>query len=191
MAAQTEPKDKPKSTFTEPVVDSNSTIKETIKSEPEKDIFVWKAPSRPFKRRTRQFWLTTIAIAAIFGLVMFLAEGAMPVILIVAIVFLVYVYSTVEPEIIEYKITNMGIKIQNSPTVWNLLTRFWFSRRFDNDLLIFEMVTFPGRLEIVINSKDKDTIKKDLLIYLPEEEIPPSSLDRAASWFAKKMPGNQ
>lgn len=188
MAAQIDNKNLPKSTFTEAKAENTGPVEAKI--EPEKTLYMWKAPSRPFKRRSKQFWMTTIAIGTIFGLVMFLAEGALPVILIVSIIFLVYVYSTVEPEIIEYQITNQGIKIQDKGTDWGQLVRFWFSRRFDNDLLVFQVITFPERLEVVINSKDKDPIKKILSKYLSEEEIPPSSLDRAASWFAKRMPGN-
>jgi uncharacterized membrane protein len=54
------------------------------KTELEKDLVVWNAPSRPFKRRDKQFYLTTISIAGIVCLILFLAEGAMPVILIIS-----------------------------------------------------------------------------------------------------------
>ena len=162
-----------------------------VRPEPERDLFAWKAPSRPFKRRDRQFWVTVGAIAGISGLVLFLIEGAMPVILIISLVFLFYVLSTVPPEEIEYKITNKGIKVVDKRTDWELLTRFWFSRRFDSELLVFEMVTIPGRLELVVNSKDKDALKKVLSEYLNEEEASPSNLDKAANWFAKKLPGNK
>ena len=160
------------------------------KYEAERDIFVWKAPSRPFKRRNREFYVTLIAIAAIVGLVLFLVEGFMPVILIVSLVFLFYVLSTVEPENVEYKVTNKGISIATTKTTWDKMIRFWFTRRFDNTLLIFETTNLPGRLELVINPEEKNALQKALLEYLPEEESPPSSLDKAANWFAKKMPGN-
>lgn len=162
-----------------------------VRQEAEKDLFIWKAPARPFKRRDKQFWMTLIAIAGVFGLILFLVEGAMPVILIISLVFLFYVLSTVEPEEIECKITNKGIKIADKRTDLGNLTRFWFSRRFNSELLVFEMAILPGRLEMVINSKDREAIRKALSPYLPEEEAPPSGLDRAANWFAKKLPGNQ
>ena len=90
----------------------------TLQREPERDLVTWTAPARPFKRRDRQFYVTTFAIAGIVSLVLFLAEGAMPVILIISLVFLYYVLSTVEPESIEYKITNRGIKIAGRLTPW-------------------------------------------------------------------------
>ena len=164
--------------------------KEEVVREPEKDLVTWTAASRPFKRRNREFYITLIAIAAIVGLVLFLVEGFMPVILIVSLVFLFYVLSTVEPEKIEYKITTKGIFIALKRTDWNLISRFWFSRRFESELLVVQTFVLPGRLELVIDPDKKEEIKKALLKYVPEEEVPPSGLDRAAMWFSKKLPGN-
>lgn len=157
---------------------------------PEKELFTWNAAERPFKRRDRDFWVTLLSIAAIAGLVLFLVEGVMPVILIISLLFLFYVLSTVEPGQIPYAITNKGVKVAGRLTSWEVVTRFWFSRRFDDSLLIFEILSLPGRLELVVNSKDKEELKKVLGKYAPEEEVPPTNLDKAANWFAKKLPGN-
>jgi len=154
----------------------------------EKTLFVWRAPSRPFKRRNKDFWMTVMAIAGVFGLILFLVEGVMPVILIISIIFLFYVLSTVEPESIEYTVTDRGVKIADKRTDMELLTRFWFARRYNDELLVFETRMVPGRLELVINTKDKEKIRKVLLEYLSEEEASPSSLDRATNWLSKKLP---
>ncbi len=175
----------------ETIAPQTKTSSRIIRHEPEGTVFSWKAPIRPFKRRDREFWITTIVIAVIFGLILFLIEGVMPVILIVSIIFLFYVLSTVEPEEIDYKITNKGIKIVNRTTLWELLTRYWFSKRYNSKLLIFEMITLPGRLELVIHEKDKESLKKHLNKYVVEEEVPPSNLDRTANWLSKKFPGNK
>jgi hypothetical protein len=186
MAAQTEQSQTDQGTLKK----SEAAPIANTKPVPEKDLFVWKAPSRPFKRRDRDFWMTVVAIAVIFGLILFLIEGVMPVILIIAIVFLFYVLSTVEPEEIEYKITNKGVKIADKRTDWEMFTRFWFSRRFNSRLLVFETLALPGRLELVVKETDTQKLKKILAKYLLEEEAPPSGLDRAANWFSKKLPGN-
>lgn len=174
-----------------------STLKETSpaggekkRHEPEKDLVTWQAPARPFKRRNREFYVTVIAIAAVVGLVLFLVEGFMPVILIISLVFLFYVLSTVEPDDIEYKLTNKGIYMAGRKTEWENLLRFWFSRRFDSQLLIMETFTLPGRLELVVDPGVKEEIRKTLLNYMPEEETPPSGFDRTANWFSKRLPGN-
>ena len=159
-------------------------------NEPEKDLVIWTAPSRPFKRRNREFYVTIISIAAVAGLVLFLVDGWLPVMLIISLVFLFYVLSTVEPENIDYRITNKGIKIADKLTPWNSMRRFWFTRRFESQLLVVETYTLPGRLEVVINSNQKDEIEKEMKKYLIHEEAPPTFLDKSANWFAKKLPQN-
>jgi hypothetical protein len=158
-----------------------------VKIKPEKDLFTWKAPSRPFKKRSRDFWIKTGTIAAIFGLILLLVEGVMPVVLVISVVFLFYILSTVEPEKIEYAITNYGVKIADGRTSMDKLTKYWFTRRYDNDLLVLRTLNLPGRLELVVNTKDKGKIRKVLSSYLTEEKTPPSTLDRTAKWFSKKL----
>jgi hypothetical protein len=154
----------------------------------EKELFSWKAPSRPFKKRDREFWVTVGAIAFIGGIILFLIEGVMPVILIISIVFLYYVMSTVEPEMVTYAITNLGVKFADKRTDWDYLTRFWFTKRMDTSLLVFEMTSLPGRLELVIDPKDQDKLKEVLADYVVNEEAPPSQLDKAANYLADKLP---
>ncbi|MBU0569926.1 hypothetical protein KKB40_04045 [Patescibacteria group bacterium] len=166
----------------------NPDVTQAPRPRPEKNLFAWKAPSRPFKRRNKDFWMTVMAIAGVFGLILFLVEGVMPVILIISVIFLFYVLSTVEPENIEYNITDRGVKIADKRTDMELLTRFWFTKRFNDELLVFETRMVPGRLELVINAKDKEVLRKTLLEYLSEEEVSPSGLDRAANWVSKKLP---
>ena len=162
-----------------------------VRREPERDLVTWTAPSRPFKRRDRQFYTTVFAIAGIISLILFLAEGLMPVILIVALVFLYYVLSTVPPENIEYKITTKGVKIAEKLTPWQSLIRFWFGNRSGSEILIFETYSIPGRIEMMINPEIKAGLKKEISAYIPYEEVPASGLDRVTDWVAQKLPGNK
>lgn len=167
----------------------NSTER-TLKDEPEKELISWSAPARPFKRRDRQFYVTVFAIAAIIGLVLFLVEGWVPVVLIISLVFLFYIMSTVEPESIVYKVTNKGVKMADKRTDWNVLGRFWFTKRFDNELLIIESFAIPGRVELVVDPTKKEDIEREISKFLTQEEIPPSYFDNASSWFSRHLPGN-
>jgi hypothetical protein len=157
---------------------------------PETELFSWTAPARPFKKRDREFYVTAIAIASIVGLVLFIAEGFMPVVLLISLMFLFYVMNTVEPDNVSYKITSKGVKFAETLNEWEFLQRFWFSRRFSNELLVFQTKGLAGRLELVINAQDKDKIRETLKKHLPEEEAPPSVLDKAANWVGGKLPNN-
>lgn len=156
---------------------------------PEKDLVVWTAPARPFKRRNKDFYVTIFAIGGITALVLFLIQGFLPVILVISVVFLFYVMATVEPEKLEYKITTKGIKIGSDTRDWSMMRRFWFTKRFDNELLVIETRTLTGRLELVIDPAVKDKIRKELNNYLVHEEVPASTIDKAANWFSDKVPG--
>lgn len=171
---------------------AQETVTSTLKPEnQEKDLLTWTAPSRPFKRRNRDFYVTILAIAGLFGIVLFLIEGFMPVLLIISLVFLFYVMSTVEPEAVTYKVTTLGIKVGDKRTDWEIMTRFWFTKRFDSDLLVAQLVTFPGRLEVVIRPEQRQEIKSAISKYLLYEQLPASFLDKAANWFSQKLPGGR
>lgn len=174
-------------TATETPKEEESTLK-TEKPVMERDLFTWVAPTRPFKRRDKQFYVTVVSIASMVCLILFIAEGAMPVILVISIIFLYYVMSTVEPSTIEYKITNKGVKVGGKRTDWMFFGRFWFSKRYDSDLLVFETGIMPYRMELVIKTEDKESIQNILKDYLVEEEISPSNIDKAIDWFSKKLP---
>jgi len=96
--------------------------------------------------------------------------------------------STVAPEDIEYKITNKGIRVGGRTTNWQFLGRFWFGKRYDNELLIVETAFIPNRMELVVKFEVKEEVRKNLREYLVEEEISPSKLDKAIDWFSKKLP---
>lgn len=156
----------------------------------EQELFSWKAPARPFKKRDRDFWLTLVGGGLIIGFILLLAEGPIVVILGAAVFFLYYILSTVEPEIIENKITNHGVRIHGNKNLYENMTRFWFTKRFDNTVLVLETLTIPGRIELVIHENDLEEIKKSLSPYVLFEQDSPSYLDRATTWFHEKFPKN-
>ena len=159
-----------------------------FRPEPEKELFTWRAKSRPFKKRTKEFWVSVIAIASVISFILFLIEGPISVILVISIVFLTYILSSVEPDMIEYSITNRNIKIAGQRTNIGIVMRYWFSKRFNETLLVFETTGFPGRLELVVNEKDKEKIREALAPYLVEEEATPSRLEKSAEWLSNKLP---
>lgn len=161
-----------------------------VRREPERELVTWTAPARPFKKKTRQFYVTTFAMAGIVSLILFLAEGIMPVILIISLVFLYYVLTTVRPEDIEYKVTNKGIKIGTSEIKWQNTTRFWFSERGEDILLNVGTLSIPGKIEVVISEGIKEQLKREISAYIPFEEVKPSTLDKVTNWFSNKLPGN-
>jgi len=161
---------------------------QTEKPIQEKVLVSWMAPSRPFKKRSRDFYITMVSIGTLIGVVLLLIEGIMPVLLLVGIGFLAYVLFNVKPEEIEYQVTNLGIRIAGQRMEWNLLGRFWFTNRLGADLLIIEANNIAGRIEVVVSPEIKGQLEKELKDHLVKEEIPPAFFDKAASWVSKKLP---
>lgn len=178
----------------EPEKQAHTTLQDdaesTLKNVREEDLFTWRAPVRPFKRRDRQFFTTVGAIAVLVGLIMFLLEGLLPVAVIAALYFLLYVLSTIPPEEVEHKLTNKGLYFAGKKYSWDELTRFWFSDRFGTfgtELLIVEAARAPWRLEMVIQSQDKERLRREIEERLVYEEAAPNFLDKAASWLSKRV----
>ncbi|MBI4059116.1 hypothetical protein HY404_02640 [Candidatus Microgenomates bacterium] len=154
----------------------------------EEMLFSWKAPVRPFKARGSQFFSTVVLLGILLSVIGFVLEGPMVVVLVWAVVFLVFVLFSVPPEEIEYTITNKNIVIAGKKYGLDEVSRFWLTERWGHNLLVFEMpVRFPGRLEMVINSGDREKIKETLENYLTYEEEPPGMADKTASWLSKKL----
>jgi hypothetical protein len=163
----------------------------SLSEEVEKDLFTWSAPSRPFIQKNREFWVRVVAISSIFGFIIFIVEGAMPVILMISVIFLFYVLSTVKPENIEYKITNLGVKIGGVTNHWEYARRFWFSKRGNDQILVLDVPSLSGRLELVFNAKDKDQIRQALKKYIPEETALQTTYDKASEWVDSKLSQKQ
>ncbi len=163
---------------------------ETAEQKPieEKILLKWISPSRPFKRRSKDFYTTILIIAALMGIIIFFIEGFMPILLLISLVFLFYVMSTIEPENIEYQITNLGIKIGGKKIPWNQMRRFWYTTRFGSDLLVIETLSLPGRIELMVKLDIKEEITKTISKYLPHEEVPASFLDKLSSRLSKVLP---
>jgi len=153
-----------------------------------KTLLEWTAKSRPFTQKSRDFYVAALAIATLVGLILFLAEGIMPVLLMIALVFLYYTMHTVEPEDILYIITSEGIKIGKTTTPWEMMGRYWFSNKAGSEILNIETATLTGRLELVIDPAIKEKVHKILGEKLINEEIAPNFLDKAATWASKKLP---
>jgi len=171
---------------------TDSTMPATQIEQPpeEKVLLTWNTVARPFKRRSREFYVSLLSIVGLLGAILFFIEGLMPIILMGALVFLFYVLSTVAPDNVDYKITTYGVRFAGKLTEWNKLGRFWFVNRLGSDLLIFEMFSLPGRLELVIPADMKKKAEDILKKYLVHEEVPPGVLDKAANWASKKLPQN-
>jgi len=154
-----------------------------------KTLLTWKAPVRPFKRRDKEFWTTAGSIAFLLAVILFFIKEWALIVVIIAIMFVYYVLSHVQPEEIEHSITNRGIRFAGKDYPWEILTQFWFSEKFGEKMLnIQTLVMYPGRLQMLLGKMTEKQVTEVLKKYLLQETPEPTAIEKTTDWFSKKIP---
>ncbi len=156
--------------------------------QPEELLLEWQAPSRPFKKRNRQYYVTIALIIFLISLILFFAGQFLPIAVAIAAGFMWYVLSAVPPEIITNKITTYGIRTEQSLFYWEELGRFWLDEKYKQKLIHVEVGRFPNQLTLLLGDQDEEEITDLLSRVLLQEKPPLTSFDKAANWLQEKIP---
>ncbi len=158
--------------------------------EQEETLLTWKSPSRPFKKREKEFFTTIAAIVFLLAVILVFVKEFLLIGAIVSLAFVAYVLATIPPEIVEHRITTLGIESAGHFYKWDQLIDFWFGKKWEQEILyIASKLKFPGRLVILIEEKEKEKIKTELSKYLTFKEKPVVSwMDNAGKWLGEKVP---
>ncbi len=149
----------------------------------------WRAPARPYKVRTREFYTTILSIAFLLGVILLLLKEFLLIGVIIAFAFLSYVLSTHKPDDVKHQLTDTGILTDGNTYKWEELTHFWFKKQFDQEVVIVKTVKpLPGAVIMVIDSAKKDLISKAIASKLTEETPTDSFVDKASRWLGNKIP---
>ena len=158
---------------------------------PENSVLLeWEANSRPFKKYPTQFYRTVGSIVFLFVVILFFVREFLLIIAILAVLFVMYVLSTVPPEKIKNKITTLGIQTDEHFHKWEEMHGFWFDDKWGQKMLVVRLIFgFPSHLQLMIDPAQETHIKRILAEKLPFHEKPERTfLDNAATWLAKKIP---
>ncbi len=155
----------------------------------EQQFLSWDAPSRPYKKRDREFYTTIGVIVFLVSLILFFAGQFLFIAVVVSLAFVAYVINTVPPETVRNSITSFGIHNGETLYYWEELGRFWFSKQYGQNLLHIETArAFPGVLVLLIQDLLEDDLKKVLLKYTVFEKPKDTQLDKWAKWLTEKFP---
>ncbi len=168
--------------------DTESIFPGMTKPIPEETVFEWRAASRPFKKRDRQYYTTIAAIVFLVSLILFFAGQLLPIAVVVSVGFLAYVLSSVPPENIVYKLTTYGVRVEDTIYYWDEMGRFWFEEKFGQPIAHIEIVRFPNRLTLVLGTTTPDQMREILSEVLLEQKPKPTLFDKAATWLQEKIP---
>ncbi len=162
---------------------------EEQKSDEIQTLIAWKAPLRVFKKRDKQHFTNLIMVVFLLSAVLIFFKEFLLVGVILALVFVAYVNSSIEPEEFGHKITTQGLTSGGHTYLWEELREFWLTEKDGKTVLnIDTRVRFPGRLFIVLNDEVVGEVKKSLSKHLPfREEQKTTWLDRMTDWFSQKL----
>ena len=155
----------------------------------QKEVYLsWSSPSRLFKRRDREYFTNVGAIVFLLIIILVFAREFLLIAAVVSIVFLIYVLSTVPPENVEHRITNLGIESAGHFYRWEQLGEFWFEEQWGQTMLVLRLFVQP-RLMILLGDQKKDKFREFVAAHIPFREEPDRNwVDNAARWITEKIP---
>lgn len=98
-------------------------------------IFSWQAPLRPYKKRGKNVLRFYIALALLLSVIVYFFGDRILLIPIWSLLFLFYVLTITPPPIVENKISKFGIETAGVTLRWEVLSHFYFIKRFNYDVV--------------------------------------------------------
>jgi hypothetical protein len=153
-------------------------------------ILEWSAPGRPFRKRGKQYYLTSLLIMLLVEVILFLFSQYLLMLVVLSLVFVAFALNTVAPSNFKYRISSEGITVEDHFFLWQELYDFYFKKREGIDVVHVRTHSFiPGELTLTLGNIDREHIKSALLPYLPYRElVKPTFMDKSADWLTKNFP---
>ncbi|MDP2585641.1 MAG: hypothetical protein Q8P29_02045 [Candidatus Levybacteria bacterium] len=183
-----EPQDLPRELLDLP--EPGQTQPEPVHQNTVETILEWAAPGRPFKKRGKQYYLTTLLIMVLIEIILFLFSQYMLMLVVLSLVFVAFALVTVAPSDFKYRISSEGITVEDHFFLWQELYDFYFKKREGVDVVHIRTHSFiPGELTLTLGNIDRDHIKSALLPYLPYREvIRQNFMEKSGQWLEKNFP---
>lgn len=155
-----------------------------------KEFLQWKAPGRPFKKHSRQYYLIGLTIVALVEISVFFFHQYMLMLVVLSLFFLAIVLAVTPPHDFTYKISTEGVMVEDHFFLWRELYDFYFKKQNSVEVLIIRTHTLiPGALILTLDGMDKEKVKTTLLPYLPfREYVKPNFIERSGDWLARTFP---
>lgn len=150
----------------------------------------WDAPGRPFKERSREFFINGFLLMIVVEIILFLFSQYLLMAVVFSLVFLAFALSSVPPRTFHYRISSEGILIDKNFFIWEELYDFYFFKHHGQETVHITTKTyFPGELTLTLGDIPLEDIKRVLLAYLPfREYVEPTWLEKASDWLEQNFP---
>ncbi len=159
------------------------------KDEKQEEVYLtWSSPSRLFKKRDKEYFTNIAAIVFLLSIILVFAREFVLIASVISIVFLVYVLSTVPPEEVQHKVTNLGIESAGHFYRWEELMEFWFETQWGQTMFVLR--PYVGtRIIVLLGVQKEEKVRELVARHIPFREVPDKTwVDNAASWLTQKIP---
>ncbi|MEI6533302.1 MAG: hypothetical protein WCO06_05685 [Candidatus Roizmanbacteria bacterium] len=169
----------------DPIADSPEQIDNT------QLLFSWKAPLRAYKKRAGKAVRFYLALAFLLSVIVFFFGDRILIVPIWAVLFLFYVLTITPPPEVENRVTTFGIETAGIMIRWDILSHFYFMKRFGLDVLV--VVTqgpyFLHSYMVIPNEVIRARVKMILLQHIHYIEKPHQTItDRIINLFTHLIP---
>lgn len=155
-----------------------------------KTLLSWQAPGRPFRKRKKEYFLSSLLIALLVEIILFLFAQYILMLVVLSLLFVAFALAIVPPRNFHYRISSEGIMVEDHFFLWQELYDFYFKKR--DEVWVLHVRTrslIPGELTITLGEMDKEHVKTVLLPYLPYREyVKPTFMEKSGDWLAKNFP---
>lgn len=160
-----------------------------VRPEKEETYLTWSSPSRIFKKRDKEYFTNIAAIVFLLSIILVFAREFVLIAAVLSIVFLIYVLSTVPPEEVKHRISNLGLESAGHFYRWEELFDFWFEERWGQTMLVIRPLAGSQLIVLLDSSVNQDKVRKLIEKYITFREKPEKGwVDNAASWLTEKVP---
>ncbi len=155
-----------------------------------KTFLSWHAPGRPYKKRSKEYYVNCLLITLALEIILFLFTEYVLMLVVFSLAFLAFALAAIPPHMFYYRISSEGIRVEDHYFIWDELYDFYFMKRLGQDVLhVRTKAYFPGELTIVLGDIPVNQIKTVMLPFLPfREYVKPPFLDKAGDWLEKNFP---
>jgi len=157
--------------------------------EQEKVLLQWKGASRPFKRINLEGMMVPGVIVILVGVVLLVAGEWMLLLVVAALGFAFYMWSTVPPEQTDYVLTNWGLRLGGRLFEFGVMQRWWKEEKMGSDFVVVETFAVPmGRLFLPVPKETEKKVTEILEKYVVMDKPIPTTVDKMGKWLSEKFP---
>ena len=130
-----------------------------------------------------------MVIAILVGIILLLAGEWILIMVVAALVFAYYVWSTVPPVEADFSITTRGVRMHGQLYAWEVLNRWWISEKWGHKLLNIETpVVTVGRLILPLGKGTQEEAEKVIGKYVLMEQPNDTTMDKLGKWLTETFP---